>query len=149
MRGFWYKGIRQKSAQTAGQILDHSALSSGSFGTGKSWGLEAVKVDAERDNEMFRQCAPPTSDRQLCVTLTHAHARTNTLYMKWATGITEKTVLAVVQTQTLDTNQVQYTTQTPLAQQDTFFFGEWPSSITMSRTTPEIWRYSHLLVDYF
>lgn len=36
-----------------------------------------------------------------------------------------------------------------LAQEDTFFAREWPLSITMSRTKPEIWRYSHLLVDYF
>lgn len=77
LRGFLYKGICQKFAQTAGQILDHSALSSGSFGTGRSCGLEAVKVDAERDNEMFQQCAPPASDQQLCVTLSHAHVQTH------------------------------------------------------------------------
>lgn len=45
----------------------------------KSRGLEAVKVDTERDNEMFWQRAPlpltSTSDQQLCFTL--AHARTH------------------------------------------------------------------------
>ena len=65
----------------------------------KSRGLEAVKVDTERDNETFWQHAllplTSTSDQQLCVTLAHAHTH-RCKGKKRAAGLTDETVLTVL-----------------------------------------------------
>lgn len=100
------------------KFLDPSALLKWQFwGGDTSRGLEAVKVDAERDNETFWQREPlpltPPTSVQLCRMHEHTVAK-----VKRATGITEKNCFSAA----ADTNEVQFATQTPLTQQDTFFF---------------------------
>lgn len=76
-------------------------------------------------------------DQQLCVTLTHAHSCKGKKGNKenWKEGFSRHTKKLLV--------AYNYLNKT------SFLNAEWPSSITVSRTTPEIWRYSHHLVDYF
>ena len=81
----------------------------------------------------------PTNDQRLCVTFTHGDVQTHR--RKGKKG--NRGLLRVCFSSAANTYSFSSTRH--------FFFlpVNGPSSITMSRTTPEIWRYSSLLVDYF
>lgn len=112
--------------------LDLSVLWSGSFRRDKSWGLEAVKVDTERDNETFWQCALLLLTQVInhCVPRLHMHmhepiaAKVKKKKNKKKGNRDKRKHCFSSAANTNAIIKLQFTTQTPLAQKGTFF-GQW------------------------